>query len=153
MSRDLVSEVLVETRRRERVRLPPAHVAAYFVVAMAVLQDNYEEVMRRLVGGLRAMRAWRDDWKVPATGAISQVRECLCELPMRLLFERVAVPQASPGMAGAWLAGRRLRSTVCRSTFRTRLRARLLSVYLWAAHAVRSRRSGPWAWANAPRMP
>jgi len=48
--RDLVDEVLAETGRREkRFRLLPAHVVVYFVMAMAVFRDGYEEVMRRLV--------------------------------------------------------------------------------------------------------
>ena len=51
--RDLVDEVLAETRRREkRSRLLPAHVVVYFVMAMAIFRDGYEEVMRRLTGGL-----------------------------------------------------------------------------------------------------
>ena len=52
--RDLVAEVLAETRRREkRSRLLPAHVVVYFVMAMAIFRDGYEEVMRRLTGGLQ----------------------------------------------------------------------------------------------------
>src|SRR5579862_6829966 len=49
--RDLVNEVLAETRRREkRSRLLPAHVVVYFVMAMAIFRDGYEEVMRWLAG-------------------------------------------------------------------------------------------------------
>ncbi len=107
--RDLVDEVLAQTGRREkRSRLLPAHVVVYFVMAMAVFRDGYEEVMRRLVGGLRFMRAWRQDWPVPTTGAISQARERLGEAPVKALFERVAVPLAAPGAPGAWLGARRL---------------------------------------------
>jgi Insertion element 4 transposase N-terminal/Transposase DDE domain len=107
--RDLVHEVLAETRRREkRSRLLPAHVVVYFVMAMAVFRDGYEEVMRRLAGGLRFMRAWSQDWAVPTTGAISQARERLGEAPVKLLFEKVAVPLAAPGAPGAWLGHRRL---------------------------------------------
>jgi hypothetical protein len=74
--RTLVDEVLLETGRKEkRVRLLPAHVVVYFVMAMAVFQDGYEEVMRRLVGGLRFLRAWREEWVVPTTGAICQARQ------------------------------------------------------------------------------
>jgi hypothetical protein len=55
--RDLVDEVLAETgRRQKRSRLLPAHVVVYFVMAMAVFRDGYEEVMRRLTGGLQFMR-------------------------------------------------------------------------------------------------
>lgn len=107
--RDLVNEVLAETRRREkRSRLLPAHVVVYFVMAMAVFRDGYEEVMRRLAGGLVFMRAWSQEWQVPTTGAISQARERLGEAPVRLLFEKVAAPLAAPGAPGAWLGHRRL---------------------------------------------
>jgi hypothetical protein len=107
--REMIEEVLGETRRKEqRVRLLPAHVVVYFVIAMAIFQDGYEEVMRRLVGGLQFMRAWRDDWVVPTTGALTRARNRLGEAPMRLLFDRVARPLAGEGTPGAWLGGRRL---------------------------------------------
>jgi hypothetical protein len=71
--KDTVDEVLAETGRREkRSRLLPAHVVVYFVLAMAVFRDGYEETMRRLAGGLQFMRAWQKEWSVPTTGAISQ---------------------------------------------------------------------------------
>jgi hypothetical protein len=109
VTREVIEEVLADTRRKEhRVRLLPAHVVVYFVIAMAIFQDGYEEVMRRLVGGLQFMRAWRDEWVVPTTGAIAQARVRLGEAPMRLLFERVARPLAHEGTPGAWLGGRRL---------------------------------------------
>lgn len=107
--RDLIDEVLAETCRKERrSRLLPAHVVVYFVMALAIFRDGYEEVMRRLTGGLMFMRAWRKDWAVPTTGAISLARERLGEAPVRVLFERVAVPVAAPGAPGAWLGSRRL---------------------------------------------
>src|SRR5277367_307563 len=91
--RDLVDEVLAQTGRREkRSRLLPAHVVVYFVMAMAIFRDGYEEVMRRLTGGLQYMRAWQEEWAVPTTGAISQARERLGEAPLKMLFERVAEP-------------------------------------------------------------
>lgn len=107
--RETVEEVLAEARRKERrVRLLPAHVVVYFVIAMAIFQDGYEEVMRRLVGGLQFMRAWRDEWVVPTTGAVTRARSRLGEAPMKLLFDRVAKPVADAGTPGAWLGGRRL---------------------------------------------
>ena len=107
--RDLVDEVLAETgRRQKRSRLLPAHVVVYFVMAMAVFRDGYEEVMRRLTGGLQFMRAWQKEWAVPTTGAISQARERLGEAPLKMLFERVAEPLAVAGTPGAWLGARRL---------------------------------------------
>jgi hypothetical protein len=107
--RDLVDEVLAETgRRQKRSRLLPAHVVVYFVMAMAVFRDGYEEVMRRLAGGLQFMRVWQKEWAVPTTGAISQARDRLGEAPLKMLFERVAEPLAVAGTPGAWLGARRL---------------------------------------------
>src|SRR5437764_7960822 len=85
-----------------------AHVVVYFVVALAIFRDGYEEVLRKLVNGLMFLRSWRDAWTVPTTGAVSQARERLGELPMRALFERIAVPLAKPGTPGAWLRSWRL---------------------------------------------
>ena len=107
--RDLVDEVLAETGAREkRNRRLPAHVVVYFVVAMAIFRDGYEEVLRKLVNGLGFLGNWRDTWTVPTTSAISQARERLKESPMRTLFERIAVPLAKPSTAGAWLRSWRL---------------------------------------------
>lgn len=102
--RDLVDEVLADTGRREkRTRLLPARVVVYYVMALTLFYgDAYEEVMRRLVGGLQLLRAWRGDWTVPTTGAISQARARLGEEPMRELFLRVAQPMAGPGSPVAW---------------------------------------------------
>ncbi|ABW12185.1 transposase IS4 family protein [Parafrankia sp. EAN1pec] len=108
--RDLVDEVLAETRRLEqRKRLLPARVVVYFTMAMCLFfDDDYDEVMRRLVGTLRWLGSWKGDWKVPSTGAISQARTRLGPEPLKLLFERVAVPVAGLGTKGAWLGSRRL---------------------------------------------
>ncbi len=108
--RHLVDEVLTETGRREqRVRLLPARMVVYYVMALALFfGDGYEEVMRRLVGSLRQMGAWRSDWVVPSTAALTKARARLGPEPLRLLFERVATPMAPPSMAGAFYAGRRV---------------------------------------------
>ena len=110
LPRDLVDEVIAEAGRREqRRRLLPARVVVYYVLALCLFfGEGYEEVMRRLVGGLQFMRSWAADWQVPTTGAICQARQRLGAEPLRLLFERVAVPVARAGTPGAWLAGRRL---------------------------------------------
>lgn len=102
--RDLVDEVIAETGRRERrSRSLPAHVVFYFVMAMALFaEESYEEVLRRLVGGLRFLRCWSTTWTVPSTSAISQARARLGEAPLREMFDRVAVPIAGPGSASAW---------------------------------------------------
>lgn len=109
-SRDLIEDVLSETGRREkRKRLLPAHVMVRFCQAMCLFgDDDYEEVMEKLVESLRDMKSWSDSWEVPTTSAITQARQRLgCE-PLRELFDRCAVPVAEPGTKGAWLAGRRL---------------------------------------------
>lgn len=110
VARDVIEDVLAETGRREqRSRLLPAHVMMRFCQAMCLFfDDDYEEVMRKLVGSLKSMSSWRDDWKVPTTSAITQARQRLGFEPLRLLFERTAVPVARRGTKGAWLGSRRL---------------------------------------------
>jgi hypothetical protein len=108
--RDVVEDVLTETGRREqRTRLLPAHVMVRFCMAMCLFfGEDYEEVMRKLVGMLRSMGSWRDSWRVPSTSAITQARKRLGVEPLRVLFERTAVPVARRGTKGAWLGSRRL---------------------------------------------
>jgi hypothetical protein len=107
--RELVDEVLADTGRQEkRSRLLPAGVVVYFVMAMAIFRDGYEEVLRKLVGGLQFMGNWSRRWNIPTTGAVSQARERLGEAPMRELFARIAVPLARGTTDGAWLRSWRL---------------------------------------------
>jgi hypothetical protein len=110
MGRDLIEDVLDATGRREqRSRRLPAHVMVRFCLAMCLFfDDDYEEVMRKLVGSLKSMNSWRDDWKVPSTSAITQARQRLGVEPLRTLFERTAVPVAGRGTKGAWCGTRRL---------------------------------------------
>ena len=58
--RDLIEDVLVEAGRLERrKRLLPAHVMVRFCQAMTLFwEDDYEEVMYKLVESLRDMRSW-----------------------------------------------------------------------------------------------
>lgn len=108
--RDIVDDAIRETGKREaRSRLLPAHVVVYYVLALNLFfGEAYEEVMRQLVNGLRFLGNWRDNWKVPSTSAISQARVRLGEAPVKLLFERIAVPMARPGTRGAWFHGLRM---------------------------------------------
>jgi hypothetical protein len=95
-------------KREARSRLLPAHVVVYYVLALNLFfGEAYEEVMRQLVN-LRFLGNWRDYWTVPSTSAISQARTRLGEAPLKLLFERIAVPMARPGTRGAWFHGLRL---------------------------------------------
>jgi hypothetical protein len=108
--RDLLEEVISRTGCREqRKRRLPAHVMIRYVIAMGLFADeSYEEVMRRLVGSLRKMGSWSDDWQIPTGSAISQARQRLGTAPMKELFDRAAVPLADTGTKGAWLGRRRL---------------------------------------------
>ena len=110
IDRDLVDGVLAETGRvQQRSRLLPARVVVYYVLALCLFfGDAYEVVMRQLVAGLVFIGTWQKDWQVPTTGAITQARRRLGPEPLRLLFERVAVPCAQRGTKGAWLGPRRL---------------------------------------------
>ena len=71
VSRSVVDEVLAETGRvQKRTRSLPAHVVVYFVLALALFADGYEEVIRKLVHGLRFVRVWSREgngWR-PAPG-------------------------------------------------------------------------------------
>ncbi|QKW39024.1 IS4 family transposase [Actinomadura sp. NAK00032] len=108
--RELVDEVIAAAGRREkRVRLLPARVVVYFVMAMTLFHaDAYEEVIRKLVQGLRGLRIWRNEWVVPSSGALTQARRRLGAEVMRDLFFRVAVPCARRSTQGAWLGRWRL---------------------------------------------
>lgn len=107
---DLVDEVLNYTGKNEkRVRLLPARMVVYYVLALTLFfGDAYEEVMRKLVGGFRFLRAWRTEWEVPTTGAISKARVRLGAEPLEELFFRVAAPIATKGTRGAWYCGHRV---------------------------------------------
>src|SRR5215469_11464741 len=94
--RELVDEVVASEGRKEiRKSKLPARVKVYFVMAMALFYgDAYEEVMRKLAGGLDYIGTWRRDWEVPGPGALCHARQRLGPEVMRELFERVAVPCA-----------------------------------------------------------
>jgi hypothetical protein len=102
--RDLIDDVLRETGRAgQRTRLLPGRVVVYFVLALCLFFDDaYEEVLRKLVNGLKFLGNWRGEWHVPTSSALSQARTRLGPAPLAALFDRVAVPIARPGTTGAW---------------------------------------------------
>jgi Insertion element 4 transposase N-terminal/Transposase DDE domain len=106
----LVDEVVAECGRREvRRRSLPARVVVYFVIGLALFAaESYEEVFAQLVGGLSWVSRWREKYVLPSSSGLFQARARLGAEPMRVLFQRVAVPLASLTTPGAWLAGRRL---------------------------------------------
>jgi hypothetical protein len=107
---ELVDGVVAETERTERrVRLLPARVVVYYVLALALFADSsYEEVMRQLVEGLAWESGWQRAWEVPSKMAISKARSRLGREPLELLFRAVAVPVASEATRGAFYRGLRL---------------------------------------------
>ena len=117
---DLVDEVVAgQGRTQQRSRLLPARVVVYYVMALALFaSDGYEEVMRRLVQGLAWTARWRGSWRVPSSPAISKARARLGPGVLAALFERVAVPLATPGTPGAFYRSWRL-VAVDGSTFDT----------------------------------
>ena len=109
---ELVDRVVAEAGRGERrVRLLPARVVVYYVLAMALFADaSYEEVMRQLVEGLSWVSGWERVWVVPSKAAIFRARERLGREPLELLFGAVASPLASEATRGAFYRGLRLMS-------------------------------------------
>ncbi len=99
---DIVDEVLEHCEREEeRRRLLPARLMVYFVIALALLSGSaYREVMQKVVEGLRGLRAWSDDWKVPTDAGITIACQRLGAEALRELFDRVARPMASPKTHG-----------------------------------------------------
>jgi len=107
---ELVDGVVAEAGRTEqRVRLLPARVVVYYVLALALFADcSYEEVMRQLVEGLSWESGWQQSWEVPSKVAIYKARQRLGMEPLELLFRAVAVPVASEQTRGAFYRGLRL---------------------------------------------
>lgn len=107
---DMVDEVIEQAGRTEqRSRSLPARVMAYFAIGMGLYSEgSYEEVMSRLAGGLSWVSDRQENRTPPSKSAIFQARARLGPEPLQALFARVAGPFGTPGMAGGWLAGRRL---------------------------------------------
>src|SRR5258708_26370163 len=88
----------------------PAWLSVYFVLALALFMDmGAGRVMRRLAGTL-AWAAQGIAVIVPSEEALSNARDRLGPVPLRLLFEKTAGPLAPAGAAGAWWRGLRLGS-------------------------------------------
>lgn len=107
----VVDEVIAGCGRTEqRRRSLPARTVAYFAMGMALHSEgSYEDVLALMTDGL----AWAErDGEAPVRlankAAISHARDRLGSEPLRVLFERVCQPLASPDAVGCWLAGRRL---------------------------------------------
>jgi predicted transposase YbfD/YdcC len=64
----------------------------YFVIAIAIFHDSYEEVLRKLVNGLSFLGSWRDD----ATKWTTEVAYAVTSL---------AAEQATPTQLATWVRG------------------------------------------------
>lgn len=108
--RDNVDEAIdLAGRRERRSRLLPARIVVYYVIALGLFfGESYDEVMRRLVSGLRFIGGWLSSWHVPTPSAITQARTRLGEEPLKILFGNTVQPLASTATPSAWFQGRRV---------------------------------------------
>lgn len=108
--RDQVDDAVTRTGRREkRQRLLPARLVVYYVIALGLFfGEAYQEVMRKMVGGLKFVAAWEKAWTVPTASALCQARQRLGEAPVKELFDQVCQPLASTSTIGAFHHGWRL---------------------------------------------
>ncbi len=109
--RDVIDEAVAGLDRqakRSDGKLPP-HVMVYFVMAMALFADeDYEEVLARLVEPLTRWGCWDPGWRMPGSSGITQARQRLGFAAVQEVFAQVAVPVCELSTRGGWLAGRRL---------------------------------------------
>ena len=108
--REVVIDVLEETgRKSKRIRQLPAHVVAYYVIALALYMNvAYEEVLRCLVEGLERLGEPVVRLRNTGRSAISQARSRLGSEPMELLFRRIARPIGERDSKGVWFRKWRL---------------------------------------------
>ena len=71
-------------------------------------QSSYGEVLRGLLEGVRWLRLGGAELAVATKSAVTRARVRLGAAPVRVLFERLARPFATPGVPGAWYRGCRL---------------------------------------------
>jgi Insertion element 4 transposase N-terminal/Transposase DDE domain len=104
-----VRRVLAETgRASERERDLPAHVMAYYAIALALYTGaGTREVLRCLLEGLRWLRD-AEAVRVAGRSGISQARTRLGAEPLRRLYDRLVRPVATPATKGAWYRAWRL---------------------------------------------
>ena len=107
---EVVDSVIAECGRTEqRRRSLPARSMAYFAMGMAMHSDgSYEDVLALISDGLSWAQRTDGSSRLANKAAISHARDRLGPEPMSKLFDRIAVPLATEGTPGCWLAGRRL---------------------------------------------
>jgi transposase IS4-like protein len=100
----LVDAVLEETDTREkRLRLLPARVVVYFVLALALFEHcSYSAVWGKLTAALGALAP-----VAPAASSLTRARRRIGTAPLRRLFETLAGPVAGRGQTGSFYRGLR----------------------------------------------
>ncbi|MER6333925.1 transposase domain-containing protein [Streptomyces sp. NPDC001034] len=100
----LVDAVVEETGSRERrVRLLPARVVVYFVLALAVFErSSYQAGWDKLGAGLHGIAVAR-----PCASSLSRARRQLGSAPLRRLSEILAGPVAARAQSGIFYRGLR----------------------------------------------
>jgi hypothetical protein len=96
---EMVDEVLAATGRlQQRVRLLPARVVVYLVLAGCLFADlGYPQVWQQLTAGLAGLCLTE-----PTSSALRQARQRLGPAPMRALFDLLRGPAASTAEALRW---------------------------------------------------
>jgi len=89
---EMVDEVLAATRRvQQRVRLLPARVVVYLLLAGCLFNDlGYVQVWQQLTAGLAGLAVTE-----PTSGALRQARQRLGPTPLRALFDLLRGPAAT----------------------------------------------------------
>lgn len=99
---EMVDHVLAATRRtQQRVRLLPARVVVYLLLAGCLFADlGYQQVWTKLVAGLRGLPV-----PDPSRSALRQARQRLGPAPLRALFDLLRGPAATGAVAQVWCRG------------------------------------------------
>ena len=96
--------------REQRLRMLPAWLVVYYVLALALFMDmGGGRVMRKLAGTL-SWAARGVTVVIPSEEALSRARTRLGPVPLRLLFEQVAGPLATATTPGGFWRGLRVLS-------------------------------------------
>lgn len=101
---DQVHNVLKETgRESQRQRDLPAQVMVYLVIALGLYREHaVEEVLRRLIEGLKPLVGVRVRVETAGKSGITQARKRLGALPLKRLYEEIVQPVARPETLGAF---------------------------------------------------
>ena len=101
---DRIHAVLAATGKESvRQRDLPAHVAVYYVIALALyMHSSYREVLRCLLEGIQWLLDPSARIKVAGNSGISQARTRLGWEPLRQLHDELVKPIAVAATKGAW---------------------------------------------------